>query len=233
MCAVAFELAGEEVAYDDTASLAVDDDDVDELVAVIHCHCAAGDLAVEGLVDAEEELLAGLAFGIEGALDLYAAEGAIGQVAAVFAGEGHSYGHAVVDDLEADFGESVDIGFAGAVVAAFDGVVKQSIDGIAVVLVVFCGVDTALGCDAVCPSWAIVKGKAFDLVAQLTEGGRCAASCQSCAHYDDFELALVIGGDEFLMVFKILPFLMKRPRWHFAVERPAFDPFDFHTAMVI
>jgi len=168
------------------------------------------------LVDAEEELLAGLAFGVEGAL-----------------GEGHADGHAVVDDLEADFGESVDIGFAGAVVAAFDGVVEQSEDGIAVVLVVFCGVDAALGGDAVRPSRAIVEGKTFDLVAQLAEGCSCAASCKTCAHNDDFELALVIGGNELLVVFKVLPFLMERARRNFAVERPAFDPFDFHTAMAI
>jgi len=45
--AVAFELAGEEVADDDTTGLAVDEYDIDEFVAVVHGDCAAGDLAVE------------------------------------------------------------------------------------------------------------------------------------------------------------------------------------------
>ncbi len=64
--------------------------------------CAGADLALERLIGAEQELLAGLAAGVEGARDLGAAEGAVVEDAAVFAGEGHALGDALVDDVDAD-----------------------------------------------------------------------------------------------------------------------------------
>ena len=99
------------------------------------------------LVGAEQELLAGLAAGVEGAGDLGAAEGAVVEQAAVLAGEGHALGHALVDDVDRDLGQAVDVGLAAAVVAALDGVVEQPVDAVAVVLVVLGGVDAALGGD--------------------------------------------------------------------------------------
>ena len=44
-----------------------------------------------------------------------------------------------------DFRQTVDIGFTGAEVAAFNGVVKQAVNGVAVVLVVLGRVNAALG----------------------------------------------------------------------------------------
>jgi hypothetical protein len=91
---------------------------ISELVCRLDATVA--DLAGQGAVGAEEELLAGLAAGVEGARNLRAAEGAVGEQAAVFAGEGHALRGALVDDVDRDFGEAVDVGLAGAVVAAFD-----------------------------------------------------------------------------------------------------------------
>ena len=54
-------------------------------------------LTLKGLVGADEELLAGLAAGVEGTGDLHAAEGAVVQQAAVLAGEGDALGHALVE----------------------------------------------------------------------------------------------------------------------------------------
>jgi hypothetical protein len=54
------------------------------------------------LVGAEQELLAGLAAGVERAAHLRAAERAVGEQAAVLAGERHALGDALVDDVHAD-----------------------------------------------------------------------------------------------------------------------------------
>ena len=97
---VGLELAGDHVAHDDAAGPAVDDDQLDHLVAGVGLHGAGGDLALEGLVGADQQLLAGLAAGVEGARDLHAAERAVVQQAAVLAGERDALGDALVDDVQ-------------------------------------------------------------------------------------------------------------------------------------
>ena len=62
----------------------------------------AGEQAVVG---AEQQLLAGLASGVEGARHLGAAKRAVVEMAAVLAGKRDALGHALVDDLGAHLGE--------------------------------------------------------------------------------------------------------------------------------
>ena len=88
------DLAGEQVAGDDAGAAAVDDDDVDELDAVAQLDVAEPDLAGQLLVGAEQQLLAGLAAGVERAAHLGAAEAAVVEQAAVLAGERHALGDA-------------------------------------------------------------------------------------------------------------------------------------------
>ena len=146
---VGLDLTGDEVAGDDAAGLAVDDDDLEHLVAGELLDRAGGDLALERLVGADEQLLAGLAAGVEGARHLHPAERAVVEEAAVLAGERHALRDALVDDVGADLGEAVDVGLAGAVVAALDRVVEEPVGGVAVLLVVLRGVDAALRRDGV------------------------------------------------------------------------------------
>ena len=96
------------------------------------------------MIGAQKQLLAGLAAGVEGSGDLGSAEASIGESAAVFAGEGHALGYALVDDVDADLRQAIDVGFAGAEVATFYGVVEKAIDAVAVVLIILRGVDATL-----------------------------------------------------------------------------------------
>ena len=109
----------------------------------------AGDLPLERLVGADQQLLARLAARVEGTGDLDAAEGAVVEQAAVLTGERDALRDALVDDARADLGEPVDVRLAGAVVAALDGVVEEPEDRVAVLLVVLRGVHAALGGDGV------------------------------------------------------------------------------------
>ena len=111
--------------------------------------CPVADLPLERLVGAEEQLLAGLAAGVERARHLRAAERAVGQQAAVLARERHALRDALVDDVDADLRQAVDVGLAGAEIAALHRVVEQPEDAVAVVLVVLRGVDAALRGDGV------------------------------------------------------------------------------------
>ncbi len=142
-------------------------------------------LGDERRVGAEQQLLAGLTAGVEGPRDLSAAERPVGQVAAVLAGERHALGHRLVDDRHRQLGEPVDVGLAGAKVAALDRVVEQPEDGVAVVLVVLGGVDAALGGDRVGAAGAVLVAERLHLVAELAErrGGRAAG--EAGADHDD------------------------------------------------
>ena len=104
---------------------------------------------IERLVGAEQQLLTGLAAGVERARHLRAAERPVVEQAAVLAGERHALGDALVDDVDADLGQPVDVGLTGAEVAALHGVVEEALDAVAVVLVVLRRVDAALRGDAV------------------------------------------------------------------------------------
>ena len=106
--------AADHVPDDDAARPAVHDDELQHLVARVHLDLAEADLPLERLVGAQQELLAGLAAGVEGSRDLGAAEGAVVEQAAVLACERDAQGHALVDDVHRDLGEPVDVGLARA-----------------------------------------------------------------------------------------------------------------------
>ena len=215
--AVALDLARHEVAGDDAARLAVLDDDVEHLVARVALHRAGGDLLVQGRVGAEQKLLAGLAAGVEGARYLRAAERTVGQQAAVLAGEGHALCHALIDDEVRDLGQAVDVGLAGAVVAALDRVVEQTVYRVVVVLVVLRGVDTALCGDRVGAAGRILDAEHLDVVAQFAERSGCGGASQTGSDDDDVELALVGGAYDLDSCLVVAPLLGERTGRNFSI----------------
>ena len=146
---VGLDLTGHHVAHDDAAGPAVDDDQFEHLVPGVHLQPALGDLPLQCLVRADQQLLPGLAARVEGPRHLHAAERAVVEQAAVLAGEGDALRDALVDDVRADLGQPVDVGLARAEVAALHGVVEQPVDRVAVGLVVLRRVDAALRRDGV------------------------------------------------------------------------------------
>ncbi len=188
---VGLDLAGDHVAHDDPPGPAVDDDQLDHLVAGVALDRAGGDLALERLVGADQQLLAGLPAGVERAGDLHAAEGAVVEQAAVLPGERDALGDALVDDVPAHLGEAVDVGLAGAVVAALDGVVEEPVDGVAVALVVLGGVDAALGGDRVGAARGVLVAERLHDVPGLAEGRGGGGAGQAGADHDHREPAAV------------------------------------------
>src|SRR4029079_2925518 len=121
---------------------------------------------------AEQELLAGLAARIKRAGDLGAAEGAVRELAAVFAGERDALSDTLICYSHAPLGEPVDVPLAGPVIAALDRVLEEALHAVAVVLVVLRGVDAARRGDAVGAARAVVEEDAFDAIPLLAERGR-------------------------------------------------------------
>ena len=146
---MSFQAAGQQIAGDDAPGAAVDHHQFQHLATGQKLNPPGLDLAHQGAVGPQQQLLAGLAPGVKGPGDLGAAEGAVGQLPAVFPGKGHPLGHRLVDDLAGELGQPVDVGLAGPEVAALEGVVEEAEDRVAVVLVIFGGVDPPLGGDGV------------------------------------------------------------------------------------
>ena len=206
------DCAGHQVTGNDAASLAIDHDEVEHLGALIHPHGAGMDLAFERLVGAEQQLLAGLAAGVERARDLRAAERAVGKGAAVFAGEGNSLGYTLIDDVDAVLRQAVDVGLAGAEVSAFDGVVEEAVDAVAVILIVLGGVDAALGSDGVRAAGRILKAEALDLVAKLAQGRGSRGSRKPGSDDDDGVLPLIGRINQLDVETSLFPRVLDRAR---------------------
>ena len=164
------------------------------------------------LVGAIEQLLAGLAAGVEGAAHQGAAEAAVGQGAAVLAGEGHPLGHALIDDRAADFRQAVAAGLAGAEIAALQRVAEEAADAVAVTGVVLGGVDAPLGRHRMGPPRAVVISDQLHPVALLSQGGGGRGAGQAAAHHQHPQLALVGRADQGQALTAALPGRIERAR---------------------
>ncbi len=215
---VALDFARQQVAHDDAAGAAVDNHDVEHLAAVEALYGAALDLAVQRRVSAEEELLAGLALGVEGTRYLGAAEGAVGKQAAVFAGEGNALRDALVDDVARNLCQAVDVSLAGTEVATLDGVVEEAVNRVAVVLIVLGGVDTTLCGDRVGAAGGVLDAEVIYVEAQLAEGRGGGSTRETGADDDYVEVALVGGVHELLVSFVVGPLLSDGTFGYFGVN---------------
>ena len=188
---MAFEFTSDEVTDDDTASLAVDHDEVHHFATREHLDLTGSNLAHESLVCTEQELLTRLATSVERTGNLRTTERAVVQKTTVFTTERNALSDALVDDEVRVFGQAVHVGFASAEVTTLNGIVEQTINGVAIVLVVLSSVDTALGCNGVCTARAILDAERLDIVTKFTEGSGSRCTCKASTHDNHCELTLV------------------------------------------
>ena len=215
-----------QIARDDAARLAVHDHEIEHLAAVMHRDRAGGDLALERLVCAEQELLPCLPARVERALDLNAAKGPRLEQAAVVAGERHALGDTLVDDVDADLRQAIGVGLAGAEVAALDGVLEQAVDAVAVVAVVLGGIDAALGGDRVGAARRVVVREALHVIALLAERGGGGGAGEARADDQDGVLAPVRGVHQVHLEAAAVPFLFDQSCGNSRVE------YDRHRSLL-
>ena len=164
-----FDRAGRKVARDDAARPAVHEDQVQHLAARVHFHRARGNLFLERLICAQEQLLPRLPPRIKCARNLHAAERARIEQSSVFARKGNALRHALIDDIHADLRKAIHVGFARAEISALHRVIKQPLNAVAVIPVIFRGIDPALRGDRMRAPRAVLKAKAVYVVALLSE----------------------------------------------------------------
>ena len=118
-----------------------------------------------------------------------------------------------------DLRQPVYVGFAGAEVAALDGVVEEAINAIAVVLVVFCRVDAALRGDGMGAPGRILETKALNVVSELGKR-RCGGSAgKSRADDEDGVFALVRRIYELQFEARAIPSCLNRTGRDSGIER--------------
>ena len=88
------------------------------------------------------------------------------------------------------------VGFASAEVTALHGIVEQTVNGVAVVLVVLGSVDTTLGGNGVCATGAILDAERLDIVTKFGEGSGSGCTGKASTNHDHGELTLVGGVHE-------------------------------------
>ena len=154
---VALVLTRGQVARDDPARDPVDLDEVDHLAAGVHLDAARLDHAVHRTVSAQEQLLPGLAAGVEGPRHLSAPEGSVVQEAAVLAGEGDALRDALIDDVDGHLRQPVHVGLTAAIVPALHRVVEEAMNAVAITFVVLGRVDAALRSDRVRATRAVMR----------------------------------------------------------------------------
>ena len=169
MAFVPFQFTRNEVAADDPASLAVDDDQIEHFSSRKKGDAGRVHLPHHRLIGAEQQLLPGLSARVKRTRDLSAPERSVVQHPAVLPGKRHPLSDALVDDVDAELGEPIHVRFAGSVVASLDRVVEQAVHAVPVVPIVLCRVDAALGGNAVRPPWAVVDEECRNVVAQFAE----------------------------------------------------------------
>ena len=75
--------------------------------------------------------------------------------------------YTLVDDIDRYFSKAVYVAFAGTVITTFDGIVKQAINAITIIAVVFCCIDTTLCRNRVGTTWTVLETKCLYIIAQF------------------------------------------------------------------
>ena len=166
MRGVALQPSGDKVSCDDASCPSVDNHEVHHLAAGMQLHCATCYLAAQGAVGAEQQLLSGLAFGIERPADLRATKGTVVEQSAVVAGKRHTLRHTLVDDGVADLSQTIDVSLSSSIITTFDGVAEQTLHAVAVVLVVLRRIDTSLRRNGMRTAWRVLDAEDVNIEAQ-------------------------------------------------------------------
>ena len=127
-------------------------------------------------------------------------------------------GDTLIDDVAADFGQPVNVGFTRTEVAALDCVIEEAVNAVAIVLIILRRVNSTLSRNRVRPPRRILVAKTFHQITQLAEGRRRRASGQAAADNDDLEFAAVVWTDEPRVILMVRPFFCQRPTRNLWIE---------------
>jgi hypothetical protein len=109
----------------------------------------------------------------------------------------------LINDIHTHFREPVDVAFPGTVVSAFDGIVKQAVNAIAVILIILGRINSTLCRNAVRAARAVLKAERLYVISKLAQRCGGGGPCQTRSHYNDFVFTLVGRIDQ--LQVKLVP----------------------------
>ncbi len=201
------QLTCHEVLSDNATCAAIDNNKVFHLITCEELYLASLYLSTQRRVCTKQQLLTCLTLSIEGTAHLRTTERTVGKHAAILTCKRNSLCYALVDDVVADLCQTVNVGFTSTIVTTLHCVIEQTINGVTVILIVLCCIDTALCCDGVSTTRRVLNTEVQYVEAHLAERGCGAGTSQSCTHHDDVELQFVLRVHQSLMCFIVGPFL--------------------------
>src|SRR5262245_28236397 len=164
-----FDLSVNQITCDYSPGLPVDNHQVEHLGSRKHFDRPIMNLAAQCLIGAQQQLLSRLTARVECPRYLRPTEAAIIEQSPIFAREGDTLCHALVDDVHTDFGQPKNIGFTRAKISSFDRVIKEPINTVTVIAIVFRGIDPPLRGNRMRATRAVLKAETFDQIPELAE----------------------------------------------------------------
>jgi hypothetical protein len=136
----------------------------------------------------------------------------------IFSGKWNTLSDTLVNDIGADLCESVNIGFPGSKISPLDGIVKEAMGTISIILVIFSGINPSLGCDGMSPSGRVLITKTVHIVSKFSESRGCRSPGQTGTYNNDPVLSLVCRVNQFGRETMVIPLFGKGSLRYFGIE---------------
>ncbi len=182
------QLTCNQILSDDTTSVTVNDNKILHLVTGEELNLTCLNHAAQRRVSTEEELLTCLTLSIESTRYLSTTERTVSQHTTVLTSERNALSYALVDDVVAHLSQTVNVSLTSTVVTTLYCIVEQTVNRIAVILIILSCIDTTLCCDRVSTTWRVLDAEVQDIEAHLAERSSSRSTCQTCTYNDDVEL---------------------------------------------
>ena len=111
------------------------------------------------------------------------------------------------------------IAFTAAKVATLDCVNEQTINTVAIALIIFRSVDSALSGNRMCSTRRVMKRERINLIAKFSQGCGSRRAGETGANNNYFELALVIRINKFGVSLIVVPLFVQRTIGDFRVQK--------------
>ena len=212
------DLTSEQVPRHDPGGASVDYDDVDQLTAIEQPHATRTDLSRQLLIRTKEQLLTRLTAGVERAAHLRTTKASVVEEPAVLTGKWDTLGNHLVDDVHRYLRQSIHVSFTRTEVATFDGVGEQTRHAVAVPLIIFGRIDSALSSNGVRASCRVVEGEGINLIPEFSKRCRSRGTGQTRTNDDHLELAFVVGVDQLGVRLERVPLVGQCACGHLGIE---------------
>ena len=153
---------------------------------------------------------------IKSTLYLRTTKATIAKHSTIFACKWYTLCYALVYNITTYFCQAMHIAFSCTIVATFDSVVKQTVNAISIILIIFCSIYTTLCGNAMCTTRRILEAKRFYIVAQLCQSSSSRCTSQASTYNYNINISFISRIYKFAGTFILAPLFIHIAYRHFA-----------------